>query len=64
MNWERNNGLFIMINEEGSITPIYKDPNDLPQAIVNYIENLAESYEENSPSREEILNEIRPFEGP
>ena len=33
MNWDKNKGLFIMINDKGSICPIYKSVNELPQDL-------------------------------
>ena len=33
LRWEKNAAIFIMINDSGSITPIFKDINDLPWGI-------------------------------
>ena len=39
MKWENNASLFILINDSGSITPIYKRVEDVPQIIKNMYKN-------------------------
>ena len=42
MKWENNQSLFVMINQSGSVRPIYKDLKDVPKGINSLFDLLAE----------------------